>query len=174
MHTLLFTSSPFATGGRYDTIPKDMRDSDLYDGMIGCRREARKDERVSRYKDFPRARVRSVCGLRQCGKVKKIAYRGGGHFSWHTDSKDNARHTVTMILYPPQTIRGGTLVVRWRSEGQCRYKPHPTKWRAVFVPLGVEHMVTRLVSGLRICYVIPMEACRASSRSSSSRRAASR
>jgi hypothetical protein len=86
-----------------------------------------------------------------------IKYEIGEKFDWHFDSKQNEYHTHTLLLFPPQKIKGGELYVKHgyldsRNDRQiCTViKPHEHIWTLVLIPIGMFHMSSPVSAGRKI------------------------
>jgi hypothetical protein len=86
-----------------------------------------------------------------------IKYEQGGKFDMHYDSKQSTYHNHTLLLFPPQNIVGGELVVRHgfnddRSINILNLiiKPHKYLWTLVLFPIGVFHASNPVLNGEKI------------------------
>ena len=79
-----------------------------------------------------------------------IEYQTGGFFARHTD-KDRPHANATVLIYPPQTIEGGELVVCLGGyKDDVIFKPLPDKWTIVIFPNGKSHESKIVTSGTKV------------------------
>lgn len=86
-----------------------------------------------------------------------IKYNIGGKFDMHVDSKQNMYHNHTLLLFPPQKIEGGELIVKYgycdsmvNKQTEKIIKPHENLWTIVLFPIGVFHASKPVLSGEKI------------------------
>jgi len=86
-----------------------------------------------------------------------IKYNPGGKFDMHFDSKKSTYHSHTLLLFPPQKIDGGELVVKYGFDSSWSdkrvnkiIKPHEHLWTVVLFPIGVLHASNPVLNGEKI------------------------
>ena len=83
-----------------------------------------------------------------------IKYDLGDKFDMHFDSKKNINHNHTLLLFPPQKIEGGELIVKYgfnddwgNKQVEKIIKPHEHLWTLVLFPIGVFHASNSVLCG---------------------------
>ena len=82
-------------------------------------------------------------------KFSCIKYSVGGKFDWHKDSQQFAEHNYTFLIYPPQSITGGELVVK-SSTTNKKIKMSSHLWKIVMLPIGASHCSKEIITGTKI------------------------
>jgi hypothetical protein len=78
-----------------------------------------------------------------------IKYSVGGKFDWHRDSQQFEEHNYTVLIYPPQSITGGELIVK-SSTNNKKIKMSEHLWKIVMMPLGASHCSKEVITGTKI------------------------
>lgn len=73
-----------------------------------------------------------------------ICYDKGGHFDEHVDLPQSEKHNYTVLVYPPQEVEGGELVI-----GKYVVTPNKDSWKVVVFPLNVTHKSNPVISGTK-------------------------
>lgn len=82
-----------------------------------------------------------------------LEYTTGGHFKVHTDRQRFDSHNVTVLLYPPQTVSGGDLIIYDSYEIERKRIAMPsTEWKCVIIPIGVRHSSSEIISGTKTVF----------------------
>lgn len=88
-------------------------------------------------------------------KFDYVEYNVGEKFDFHVDSSQPfvinntlKKSNYTVLLYPPQNIIGGELVIK-TNNFQSLIKMHTHKWTIVFLPINVIHSSLKIVSGFK-------------------------
>lgn len=77
-----------------------------------------------------------------------IKYPVGGKFEWHKDSQLFSKHNYTILIYPPQSIVGGELVVK-TSTSNKKIKVSDHLWKIIMLPIGATHCSKEVISGTK-------------------------
>lgn len=77
-----------------------------------------------------------------------IKYPVGGKFEWHKDSQLFSKHNYTILIYPPQSIVGGELVVK-TSTSNKKIKVSDHLWKIIMLPIGATHCSKEIISGTK-------------------------
>lgn len=81
-----------------------------------------------------------------------IKYPVGGKFEWHNDIPQFINHNYTFLIYPPQSIEGGELVIKSSHTDKKikKIKMSEHLWKIVMFPTGVLHASKEIISGTKI------------------------
>jgi hypothetical protein len=89
-----------------------------------------------------------------------LKYCKGAVFEKHSHLKINENHIGDLILFPPIEIYsnfiGGDLILYFDNT-ILRYEPSKMEnWTGIFLPLGIEHSVEEVISGIRYSFKIDL------------------
>lgn len=82
-------------------------------------------------------------------KFDCIKYSVGGKFDWHRDNQQFSEHNYTFIIYPPQSVIGGEILVKTSSTNK-KIKMSDHLWKIVMFPLGTSHCSKEIIKGTKI------------------------
>jgi len=90
--------------------------------------------------------------IKPSNEFEYIEYDKEGFFSVHVDRKRKENHTHTIILYPPQNITGGELVLYPYQTNimNITIKPFAHKWIGAIIPINMYHESKPIISGKKI------------------------
>ena len=77
-----------------------------------------------------------------------IKYPVGGKFEWHKDTQLFSKHNYTILIYPPQSIVGGELVVK-TSTSNKKIKVSEHLWKIIMLPIGATHCSKEVITGTK-------------------------
>jgi len=83
------------------------------------------------------------------GEYEYIKYSKGGFFATHVDRKRTDNHVYTVLIYPPQSIVGGELIL-YLFGRELIITPDKNKYVCVIFPIKIEHESRVVLEGEKI------------------------
>lgn len=77
-----------------------------------------------------------------------IKYPVGGKFEWHVDMPQFDKHNFTFLIYPPQSVVGGELVVKSLPKNK-KIAMSKYLWKIVMFPTEILHRSKEIISGTK-------------------------
>ena len=77
-----------------------------------------------------------------------IKYPVGGKFEWHVDMPQFDKHNFTFLIYPPQSVVGGEIVVKSLPTNK-KITMSKYLWKIVMFPTGILHRSKEIISGTK-------------------------
>lgn len=81
-----------------------------------------------------------------------ITYNVGDKFTEHTDAVKFKTHNYTILLYPPQNVEGGDLIVKLDGDKNFAVKMSNCNWTIVLLPVKVPHSSLPVLNGTKLTF----------------------